>query len=546
MHRWSSIIRILIVSSFCFAEAFAFQSDQVLLHQLETARYDTAKVRILVKLSQSPLIPRNKALNYAQEALYISEKNQYTFGVALSNYALIAFAKSPGEIEHYTSEAREIFNNQKNTVHEGNTLLAAAAQHLDISANYITALTYARQFLSLNEEKKDHQALARGWNLIGEVYRISKNYDKALEAYRQSVKHVNLSTPADYTSPFINIATVYKELGEYSNALNKYDSVLRYLVANNLAGSNTTAYIICRKAQTHLLTGSYHEALSEAKESLELYTELNFTRGLVLALSTLAEAQLKVGDYQNAVETGSRAIDTASSFGFTTEEFDEVHRIVAAAYEALGNYKMAYSYQKKYTDVINQIYSPESYIQLANEQVKLETEKRELENRLLEKQARIDEAIIEQHRYINIFVIIVLILVVATSLYIYKNLRVKQRLNFELKEKQDEILQQSEELKAQAEELSAYNEKITNINDKLEEMVLERTSEVNKQNKRLMEYAYFNAHNLRGPVARILGLIYLLDKDFPEDPYRDYKKMLKEAGDELDQVVKEIKNRLET
>ena len=76
-------------------------------------------------------------------------------------------------------------------------------------------------------------------------------------------------------------------------------------------------------------------------------------------------------------------------------------------------------------------------------------------------------------------------------------------------------------------------------------MVHERTSEIKKQNERLMEYAYFNAHNLRGPVARILGLIYLLDKDFPEDGYSDYKKMLKEAGEELDEVVREIRKRLE-
>lgn len=545
MQRWIQIIRILIVSSFCLSEAFAYQNDQVLLQQLEDTAHDTTKVRILVTLSQSSVMPRDEAQQYAREALALSEKTKYDFGVGLSNYALITFARTPADIEYHTNKACEIFRKHNNTFYEGQAMLSAAAQHLDVSANYIKALNYARRFLALNEGKKDYQALARGWNLIGEVYRISKNFDKALEAYRQSARYVHMSDSSGYTSPFINIATVYKEQGEYARALSKYDSVLHFLVANNLARSNTTAYIMNRKAQTHLLMGSPQEALREAKEGLKLYTELNFIRGLVLSLSTLAEAYLRLGEYNNAIETGSKAIEIAGKIGYTTEEFDEIHKIVASAYEALNDFKMAYVYQKKYTDVINRIYSPESYIQLANEQVKLETEKRELENRLLEKQARIDEAIIEQHKYINTFVIIVLILVVIISLYIYKNLRVKQRLNFELKEKQDEILQQSEELKAQAEELHAYNEKITSINDKLEEMVHERTSEIKKQNERLMEYAYFNAHNLRGPVARILGLIYLLDKDFPEDGYSDYKKMLKEAGEELDEVVREIRKKLE-
>ncbi|MTI27998.1 tetratricopeptide repeat protein, partial [Fulvivirga kasyanovii] len=491
MQRWIQIIKILIVSSFGLSKAFAYQNDQVLLQQLEETTHDTTKVRILVTLSQSSVIPRNEARQYAMEALALSEKNKYDFGVGLSNYALITFARTPDDIENHTTTASEIFRKHNNTFYEGQAMLSAAAQHLDVSANYIKALNYARRFLVLNEGKKDYQALARGWNLIGEVYRISKNFDKALEAYQQSARYVHMSDSSGYTSPFINIATVYKEQGKYAQALSKYDSVLRFLVAHNLARSNTTAYIMNRKAQTHLLMGSHQEALREAKEGLKLYTELNFTRGLVLSLSTLAEAYLMLGEYRNAIETGSKAIEIADRIGYTTEEFDEIHKIIASAYEALNDYKMAYVYQRKYTDVINRIYSPESYIQLANEQVKLETEKRELENRLLEKQARIDEAIIEQHKYINTFVIIVLILVVMISLYIYKNLRVKQRLNFELKEKQDEILQQSEELKAQAEELHAYNEKITSINDKLEEMVHERTSEIKKQNERLMEYAYF-------------------------------------------------------
>ena len=63
----------------------------------------------------------------------------------------------------------------------------------------------------------------------------------------------------------------------------------------------------------------------------------------------------------------------------------------------------------------------------------------------------------------------------------------------------------NEEIKSQAKEIRA-------INENLELLVKKRTSELERQNKALEEYAFINAHKVRGPVASILGLINLLSK----------------------------------
>ena len=98
---------------------------------------------------------------------------------------------------------------------------------------------------------------------------------------------------------------------------------------------------------------------------------------------------------------------------------------------------------------------------------------------------------------------------------------------------QDEIIVQSEELRATNEEMEA-----TNAN--LEQLVKNRTAIIENQNLRLREYAYFNSHRVRGPLARILGLVLLIDYEFSGGVFFPYKEMLKTASNELDQEIRGI------
>lgn len=95
---------------------------------------------------------------------------------------------------------------------------------------------------------------------------------------------------------------------------------------------------------------------------------------------------------------------------------------------------------------------------------------------------------------------------------IQKNDEFNQRLLAELKDKSDEIAAQNEELLQSEENLSR-------VNLHLEGLVEERTGKIREQNEALLKYAYANAHHVRGPVARVLGLIQIsrmkTDLDFP-------------------------------
>jgi signal transduction histidine kinase len=100
-------------------------------------------------------------------------------------------------------------------------------------------------------------------------------------------------------------------------------------------------------------------------------------------------------------------------------------------------------------------------------------------------------------------------------------------------------------LKASNEEILAQAEEIKGINDNLESLVHERTYELQKKNKALEEYAFINAHKLRAPVASILGLMSLLNKQTVSDETRQITEHLLRSTEKLDEIVTTITRALE-
>ena len=66
-----------------------------------------------------------------------------------------------------------------------------------------------------------------------------------------------------------------------------------------------------------------------------------------------------------------------------------------------------------------------------------------------------------------------------------------------------------------------------------------------KQNEALREIAYLQSHELRKPVASILGLMQLLKMESSE-PDSEVLKMMEKAVAELDQTIHQIVRNTET
>lgn len=112
------------------------------------------------------------------------------------------------------------------------------------------------------------------------------------------------------------------------------------------------------------------------------------------------------------------------------------------------------------------------------------------------------------------------------------------------KESERKIMEQAEYIRSQNNELMTVSEQLRMLNLNLERRVLERTKELENQNARLSEYAYINAHLLRGPLCRILGLLNLMETD-GADQDGQLLPLLRRSATELDNVIQKITSLIE-
>lgn len=129
------------------------------------------------------------------------------------------------------------------------------------------------------------------------------------------------------------------------------------------------------------------------------------------------------------------------------------------------------------------------------------------------------------------------------SLFIYIAYIVKT--NHEAKQKyildqNDLLVLQYQEILAQNEEITQQREELQSINNTLDLLVQNRTKHIESQNQQLLEYAFFNAHKVRGPLARILGLSQLIESSENEEDFDYMIQKIKENAHEMDAVITEI------
>lgn len=103
----------------------------------------------------------------------------------------------------------------------------------------------------------------------------------------------------------------------------------------------------------------------------------------------------------------------------------------------------------------------------------------------------------------------------------------------------------NQELQETQEELIAKNEEYEAINRNLEALVKERSEQIESKNRQIIDYANINAHKVRGPLARIMGLVNI--SHFSDDP-NDLKSLFQKLGppsEELNLIIGEINKTLE-
>lgn len=160
--------------------------------------------------------------------------------------------------------------------------------------------------------------------------------------------------------------------------------------------------------------------------------------------------------------------------------------------------------------------------------------------------------------------IFILALLVFTGVRVYNKRLLIEKIILERRvaERTNQIASKNEEILAQMEELKLLSDQIANqrdsiesqrlllkhANEDLEQRVHERTDELSRTNQELLaqnlqleQFAFMTAHNLRGPVARLLGLTHIFNlQDHSYENNEIIIQKIQSSASALDEVIRDI------
>jgi tetratricopeptide (TPR) repeat protein len=531
--QWKSIfILILFSNTVCFAQT-PLTADSVLDLLAKNPQEDTNRVLLLNQLAFSkyysdPIF----SFRTAFKARKIADSLHFTRGEADAyrqiGLSFWAHADMPTAISYYLKGLR---------IAEVNNHVQVEA---DITGNLGTAYNGLgnpkEALIFLNRALKMQQQLNNRWreasvlNNIGDSYLALKDFQKATEIYTQALQ---LSRENKYK---LGISTNTRNLGNVQESLGNYESAL-------------TIYFHC----------------------ITLTSENGDNRGNILSHKSIASVYLKTGKLKLAEKYAQLGLTAATKINLRAFMRD-LYELLAKVQEAQGNQTKAFGYFKLFTAYKDSVQNLGGLSDVAAYRLRFETEKKQTEIEVLKKETELQSAKLAFKNsqlllitLISFLTLLFLILTIANfrkikgknkmlllnKLEIEKqNIKLSEQgdeltaLNEELRSQQDQVVAQRDELAAKNAEIEKLYNKVIETNENLGKLVAERTAILEQQNKHLKEYAFFNAHKLRAPVASILGLVSLLERNEPTDNFSEYIALLKQASNNLDQVTRTLNDSL--
>ncbi|MBK6265735.1 tetratricopeptide repeat protein [Marivirga sp. S37H4] len=203
----------------------------------------------------------------------------------------------------------------------------------------------------------------------------------------------------------------------------------------------------------------------------------------------------------------------------------------------------------------------------------LQIAKRKNEIELLEKEKELGTKNIMLAWFIVSLLVIVLIFVLFIIRYRIRKSRELTMQNSIINNMNSEIMAQNDELSAINDQLNfktieldkhnkklteaqsiikSQNEKLKSYNNDLEREVKKQTKELRDSNNQLLQYntqleqfTYAISHNIRAPIARLLGLTQIFGKLSDEKEKSYVLSMVKQSSEDLDDVVNDLHSILE-
>lgn len=119
----------------------------------------------------------------------------------------------------------------------------------------------------------------------------------------------------------------------------------------------------------------------------------------------------------------------------------------------------------------------------------------------------------------------------------------------EIESQNNQLLSKNNEISKAKKEIGISNKELISINSNLEDMVADRTSSLKHTNNELINanneldlFIYRASHDLKGPIARLLGITLLAKMDNKDDALKEYIDLIEKGAVDINKVLNKLNN----
>lgn len=486
---------ILTILATCFLYSASYSQQlkiDSLRTQLKSASQDTVKVRLMIEMAScNSSLPEEEVLNYGNNAIVLAKKTNNTqfYLSVLNEYSVILLQQSQYEkAQIYLLELYDLalsgqnkkfmslaLNNLsilyrqidyydkaleynlkalalKKDIGEPRgiaiTLIENGIIHFNLS-NYPKALESYLSALSIMEDIDDKKGIAIISGNLGNLYSAQKDKENALTYYYQALRIAKeIGNLEGACICLNNIGTIFLEYGYYDKAKENFESSI--LIAEQNGFLSLKAVYLMNLGKVFMETGDFNSAINYFYSSFEISESIEDLKGMSTVMESIGELYFSKADYQNALPSFFSALKISIQIKNIRLQY-RICKSIANTYAEMNDFSNAYTYSKECIVLNDSIFSEDKTKQLADMQVKYNTDKKEKENQILHKNNTIKELEIRKQTLLkNIYLagIILLILFIAIFIYIYisktKASKLLLKQNIEITKTEKELIKSKE------------------------------------------------------------------------------------------------------
>lgn len=559
------IFRIIVLIVLCFSSSlFAQRQAKIdsLKKELSKSKMNIQRFHILNHLWNENINNRiEESLSFSEDMINLGEvlKIDTIIGFGLERKAVTySYMNKFDSSNVYFNKALKIYK-QLNDYKK----IAGIERNLGQDHNMIGNLDSAYYYYDLAEKNyskaSDMVGIADIYNSKSIVYLMKGYYNLALENALKAEKiYTDKKLSMDLNQNRLVIASVYGEMKDTVNAIDYHKKTLKFFenesqkrqyastlnlilalqlpnkekndenkklidelveISNSLKDESLVGDAQEKKAQFMLVNGN----VNEAKTIFESLLNKNDSYSLAYVNMYLGETLILLKDYTNALEHLNTSKIEADKNNLDALK-PKIHRLMSLAYQAIGNFENGLKHYKIYKKLEDNISSTEINNRFSELQTIYETEKKEAEITLQEKEIKTLNVQAENDKLIKTLYGIGMFSFLSIAALLYFGFKQRIKKNKIEREKQEEMYKQ--EIAFKKKELASQTLHLVQKNTFIQE--LKENLEKIKKSPELFKVEFRR-------------LVMLLKKESAEDKdWEVFKSYFSEVHNNFDNKIKAI------